>query len=110
MQRVGFFSPAPQVAFGLELNALSDDQMPLSRAVTVALEGMTKARIPFIRVCTVITSVLSPCIQLEPLLLHELVGWSCARSICNGETVISSPFLPTCIKIKSISALKHLQN
>ncbi|OPJ81486.1 cholesterol 24-hydroxylase [Patagioenas fasciata monilis] len=38
-----------KVAFGLELNALSDDQMPLPRAVTVALEGVTKTRIPFIR-------------------------------------------------------------
>ncbi|XP_009081267.1 PREDICTED: cholesterol 24-hydroxylase, partial [Acanthisitta chloris] len=38
-----------KVAFGLELNALSDDQTPLPHAVTMVLEGMTKARIPLIR-------------------------------------------------------------
>lgn len=73
MQRVAaFFSPAPQVAFGLELNALSDDQMPFPHAVTVVLEGMTKMRIPFMRVCMHLTSVLSPHVQLEPLLLQGL--------------------------------------
>uniref|UniRef100_A0A8D0ELW5 Cytochrome P450 family 46 subfamily A member 1 n=1 Tax=Strix occidentalis caurina TaxID=311401 RepID=A0A8D0ELW5_STROC len=35
-----------KVAFGLELNALSDDQTPFPHAVTVVLEGMTKTRIP----------------------------------------------------------------
>ncbi|NXP15743.1 CP46A hydroxylase, partial [Thinocorus orbignyianus] len=38
-----------KVAFGLELNALNDDRMPLPHAVTMVLEGMTKARIPFLR-------------------------------------------------------------
>ncbi|XP_063188954.1 cholesterol 24-hydroxylase [Chroicocephalus ridibundus] len=38
-----------KVAFGLELNALSDDQMPLPHAVRMVLEGMTKARIPFLK-------------------------------------------------------------
>lgn len=59
MQRVAFFFPAPQVAFGLELNALSDDQTPFPRAVTVVLEGMTKKRIPLMQVCMLLTSVLS---------------------------------------------------
>ncbi|XP_008936211.1 PREDICTED: cholesterol 24-hydroxylase, partial [Merops nubicus] len=38
-----------KVAFGLELNALRDDRTPFPRAVTLVLEGMTKARIPFLR-------------------------------------------------------------
>ncbi|XP_027586690.1 cholesterol 24-hydroxylase [Pipra filicauda] len=38
-----------KVAFGLELNALSDDQMPLPHAVTMVLEGLTKSRIPLIQ-------------------------------------------------------------
>ncbi|KAM6256090.1 cholesterol 24-hydroxylase [Spheniscus humboldti] len=38
-----------KVAFGLELNALSDDQTPFPHAVTVVLEGMTKMRVPFMR-------------------------------------------------------------
>ncbi|NXR24740.1 CP46A hydroxylase, partial [Cinclus mexicanus] len=38
-----------KVAFGLELNALSDDQTPLPNAVTKIMEGLNKARIPFIR-------------------------------------------------------------
>ncbi|NXN41988.1 CP46A hydroxylase, partial [Rhinoptilus africanus] len=38
-----------KVAFGLELNALSDDQMPLPHAVRMILEGMTKARIPLLK-------------------------------------------------------------
>ncbi|XP_061854195.1 cholesterol 24-hydroxylase [Colius striatus] len=38
-----------KVAFGLELNALSDDQTPFPRAVTMVLEGMTQARMPFIK-------------------------------------------------------------
>ncbi|NXO58821.1 CP46A hydroxylase, partial [Aramus guarauna] len=38
-----------KVAFGLELNALSDDQTPFPRAVTMILEGMTKTRIPFLQ-------------------------------------------------------------
>ncbi|XP_069714890.1 cholesterol 24-hydroxylase [Phaenicophaeus curvirostris] len=38
-----------KVAFGLELNALSDDQTPFPHAVTMILEGMTKARLPFLR-------------------------------------------------------------
>ncbi|XP_057254947.1 cholesterol 24-hydroxylase isoform X1 [Pezoporus wallicus] len=38
-----------KVAFGLELNALSDDQTPFPHAVTMVLEGMTKMRIPFLR-------------------------------------------------------------
>ncbi|KFQ31184.1 Cholesterol 24-hydroxylase, partial [Mesitornis unicolor] len=38
-----------KVAFGLELNALSDDQTPFPRAVTLILEGMTKNRIPFVQ-------------------------------------------------------------
>ncbi|XP_009889381.1 PREDICTED: cholesterol 24-hydroxylase [Charadrius vociferus] len=36
-----------KVAFGLELNALSNDQLPLPHAVRMVLEGMTKMRIPF---------------------------------------------------------------
>uniref|UniRef100_A0A663M4M4 Cytochrome P450 family 46 subfamily A member 1 n=1 Tax=Athene cunicularia TaxID=194338 RepID=A0A663M4M4_ATHCN len=35
-----------KIAFGLELNALSDDRTPFPHAVSVVLEGMTKARIP----------------------------------------------------------------
>ncbi|KAK4822046.1 hypothetical protein QYF61_008855 [Mycteria americana] len=38
-----------KVAFGLELNALSDDQTPFPHAVTMVLEGMTKARIPLVQ-------------------------------------------------------------
>ncbi|KAM9014891.1 cholesterol 24-hydroxylase isoform 2-T2 [Ara ararauna] len=38
-----------KVAFGLELNALSDDQTPFPHAVTMVLEGLTKTRIPFLR-------------------------------------------------------------
>ncbi|XP_010077240.1 PREDICTED: cholesterol 24-hydroxylase, partial [Pterocles gutturalis] len=38
-----------KVGFGLELNTLSDDQTPFPRAVTVILEGMNKARIPFVQ-------------------------------------------------------------
>ncbi|NXV74704.1 CP46A hydroxylase, partial [Atlantisia rogersi] len=38
-----------KVAFGLELNALSDDQTPFPHAVTMILEGMTKSRIPFLQ-------------------------------------------------------------
>ncbi|XP_032918764.1 cholesterol 24-hydroxylase [Catharus ustulatus] len=38
-----------KVAFGLELNALSDDQTPLPNAVTKVMEGLNKARVPFIR-------------------------------------------------------------
>ncbi|XP_054683930.1 cholesterol 24-hydroxylase [Grus americana] len=38
-----------KVAFGLELNALSDDQTPFPHAVTMILEGMTKTRIPFLQ-------------------------------------------------------------
>ncbi|NXY46599.1 CP46A hydroxylase, partial [Ceuthmochares aereus] len=38
-----------KVAFGLELNALSDDQTPFPHAVTMILEGMTKARLPFLQ-------------------------------------------------------------
>ncbi|NXB12080.1 CP46A hydroxylase, partial [Cnemophilus loriae] len=38
-----------KVAFGLELNALSDDQMPLPNAVTKIMEGLNNARIPFIQ-------------------------------------------------------------
>ncbi|XP_014813164.1 PREDICTED: cholesterol 24-hydroxylase [Calidris pugnax] len=38
-----------KVAFGLELNALSDDRLPLPHAVRMVLEGMTKARIPLLR-------------------------------------------------------------
>ncbi|NXA91278.1 CP46A hydroxylase, partial [Melanocharis versteri] len=38
-----------KVAFGLELNALSDDQTPLPNAVTKIMEGLNKARVPFIR-------------------------------------------------------------
>ncbi|NWT17566.1 CP46A hydroxylase, partial [Vireo altiloquus] len=38
-----------KVAFGLELNALSDDQTPLPNAVTKIMEGLSKARIPLIR-------------------------------------------------------------
>ncbi|KAM7024198.1 cholesterol 24-hydroxylase isoform 3-T5 [Acridotheres tristis] len=39
----------PKVAFGLELNALSDDQTPLPNAVTKVMEGLNKARVPFMR-------------------------------------------------------------
>ncbi|NXB70864.1 CP46A hydroxylase, partial [Donacobius atricapilla] len=38
-----------KVAFGLELNALSDDQTPLPNAVTKIMEGLNKARNPFTR-------------------------------------------------------------
>ncbi|NXB64909.1 CP46A hydroxylase, partial [Struthidea cinerea] len=38
-----------KVAFGLELNALSDDQTPLPNAVTKIMVGLNKARIPLIR-------------------------------------------------------------
>ncbi|XP_059331138.1 cholesterol 24-hydroxylase isoform X1 [Ammospiza nelsoni] len=38
-----------KAAFGLELNALSDDQTPLPNAVTKIMEGLNKARDPFIR-------------------------------------------------------------
>ncbi|NXU48195.1 CP46A hydroxylase, partial [Turnix velox] len=38
-----------KVAFGLELNALSDDKMPLPHAVRMVMEGMTKARIPLLQ-------------------------------------------------------------
>ncbi|NXI77484.1 CP46A hydroxylase, partial [Rhipidura dahli] len=38
-----------KVAFGLELNALSDDQTPLPNAVMKIMEGLNKARIPLIR-------------------------------------------------------------
>ncbi|NXB53262.1 CP46A hydroxylase, partial [Leucopsar rothschildi] len=38
-----------KVAFGLELNALSDDQTPLPNAVTKVMEGLNKARVPFMR-------------------------------------------------------------
>ncbi|KFQ61486.1 Cholesterol 24-hydroxylase, partial [Pelecanus crispus] len=38
-----------KVAFGLELNTLSDDQTPFPRAVTMVLEGMTKTRIPLMQ-------------------------------------------------------------
>ncbi|NWS91852.1 CP46A hydroxylase, partial [Toxostoma redivivum] len=38
-----------KVAFGLELNALSDDQTPLPNAVTKIMEGLNKARVPFMR-------------------------------------------------------------
>ncbi|NXC95153.1 CP46A hydroxylase, partial [Certhia familiaris] len=38
-----------KVAFGLELNALSDDQTPLPNAVTKIMEGLNKACVPFIR-------------------------------------------------------------
>ncbi|NXH61654.1 CP46A hydroxylase, partial [Rhabdornis inornatus] len=38
-----------KVAFGLELNALSDDQTPLPNAVTKIMEGLNNARIPFVR-------------------------------------------------------------
>ncbi|NXX74521.1 CP46A hydroxylase, partial [Urocolius indicus] len=38
-----------KVAFGLELNALSDDQTPFPRAVTMILEGMTQSRMPLIQ-------------------------------------------------------------
>lgn len=71
-QQVAFFSPASQVAFGLELNALSDDQTPLPNAVTKIMEGLNKARNPFIRVCTLLSSVLFPHIQLLLLEFMEL--------------------------------------
>ncbi|NXU03181.1 CP46A hydroxylase, partial [Buphagus erythrorhynchus] len=38
-----------KVAFGLELNALSDDQTPLPNAVTKIMGGLNKARVPFVR-------------------------------------------------------------
>ncbi|NXX17326.1 CP46A hydroxylase, partial [Podargus strigoides] len=38
-----------KVAFGFELNSLSNDQTPVPHAVTMALDGMTKAHIPFMR-------------------------------------------------------------
>ncbi|XP_030805385.1 cholesterol 24-hydroxylase [Camarhynchus parvulus] len=38
-----------KAAFGLELNALSDDQTPLPNAVTKIMQGLNKARDPFIR-------------------------------------------------------------
>ncbi|NXC06615.1 CP46A hydroxylase, partial [Orthonyx spaldingii] len=38
-----------KVAFGLELNALNDDQTPLPNAVSKVMEGLNKARIPLIR-------------------------------------------------------------
>ncbi|NWV43453.1 CP46A hydroxylase, partial [Grantiella picta] len=38
-----------KVAFGLELNALSDDQTPLPNAVTKIMEGVNATRIPLIR-------------------------------------------------------------
>ncbi|KAI1237610.1 hypothetical protein IHE44_0013692 [Lamprotornis superbus] len=38
-----------KVAFGLELNALRDDQTPLPNAVTKVMEGLNKARVPFLR-------------------------------------------------------------
>ncbi|NXM06356.1 CP46A hydroxylase, partial [Tyrannus savana] len=38
-----------KAAFGLELNAVSDDQTPLPHAVTMVLEGLTKSRIPLIQ-------------------------------------------------------------
>ncbi|NWY71414.1 CP46A hydroxylase, partial [Erithacus rubecula] len=38
-----------KVAFGLELNSLSDDQTPLPNAVTKVMEGLNKARVPFMR-------------------------------------------------------------
>lgn len=71
-QQVAFFSPAFQAAFGLELNALSDDQTPLPNAVTKIMEGLNKARDPFIRVCTPLTSVPSPHIQLLLLEFMDL--------------------------------------
>lgn len=81
-QLVASFSPASQVAFGLELNALSDDQTPLPNAVTTIMEGLNKARVPFIRVCTLLTSVLSPHIQLLLLELMEL----CKVHVCQGSS------------------------
>uniref|UniRef100_A0A674H401 Cytochrome P450 family 46 subfamily A member 1 n=1 Tax=Taeniopygia guttata TaxID=59729 RepID=A0A674H401_TAEGU len=38
-----------KAAFGLELNALSDDQTPFPNAVTKIMEGLNKARDPFIK-------------------------------------------------------------
>ncbi|OXB78983.1 UNVERIFIED_CONTAM: hypothetical protein H355_004526, partial [Colinus virginianus] len=38
-----------KVAFGLELNALRDDQTPFPHAVTMILKGMTEMRIPFVK-------------------------------------------------------------
>ncbi|NXC85116.1 CP46A hydroxylase, partial [Cercotrichas coryphoeus] len=38
-----------KVAFGLELNSLSDDKTPLPNAVTKIMDGLNKARVPFIR-------------------------------------------------------------
>jgi len=73
MQRVAAFL-SPQTAFGLELNALSNDQTPFPHAVTMVLEGMTKARIPLMQVGTHLASVLSPRVLLEPLLLCGRAG------------------------------------
>lgn len=61
-----FFSPSPQVAFGMELNALSDDRTPFPHAVTMIMKGLTEMRIPFVKVCVLLASVLSH-VQLEPL-------------------------------------------
>uniref|UniRef100_A0A8C2SQN8 Cholesterol 24-hydroxylase n=1 Tax=Coturnix japonica TaxID=93934 RepID=A0A8C2SQN8_COTJA len=38
-----------KVAFGLELNALSDDRTPFPHAVTMIMKGMTEMRIPFVK-------------------------------------------------------------
>uniref|UniRef100_A0A8B9U0W5 Cholesterol 24-hydroxylase n=1 Tax=Anas zonorhyncha TaxID=75864 RepID=A0A8B9U0W5_9AVES len=38
-----------KIAFGLELNALSDDRTPFPHAVTMIMKGMTEMRIPFVK-------------------------------------------------------------
>ncbi|XP_040414568.1 cholesterol 24-hydroxylase [Cygnus olor] len=38
-----------KVAFGMELNALSDDRTPFPHAVTMIMKGMTEMRIPFVK-------------------------------------------------------------
>lgn len=60
-----FSFPSPQVAFGLELNALRDDRTPFPHAVTMIMKGMTEMRIPFVKVCVLLASILCLRVQLE---------------------------------------------
>lgn len=72
-----FFSPSPQIAFGLELNALSDDRTPFPHAVTMIMKGMTEMRIPFVKVSVLLgqSSHMSSwslclCMGLELCVVH----------------------------------------
>ncbi|XP_074852637.1 cholesterol 24-hydroxylase isoform X2 [Carettochelys insculpta] len=78
-----------KVAFGMELNSLHNDQMPLPRAVSMALKGMNESRVPFVKYMPGKQKLIKE-IQ-ESVRLLRSTGKECIerrrKAIQNGEEV-----------------------